>query len=186
MPLPIRKTHHLTQGRISVPGATYFITLTTQNRTTNLTANEHPSHLADALRTLHRDQIIKLLCATTMPDHLHILFVLGEVCELSLAISKFKNATRKQLATHKLYWHRNYYDHRIRQESNTNAFARYIFLNPYRKALIGIDQHWSHWLCNRSYKPDFQEQLNTDGTPPAAWYQNTPSAQDLIDKDTHL
>ncbi|MDQ8200381.1 transposase [Pelagicoccus enzymogenes] len=183
--LPIRKTHHLAYGRVSIPGATYFITLVTQNRKTDLTANDHPEHIADTLRALHRDKIINLRCATTMPDHLHLLFVLGEVCDLSLAISKFKNATRKALAAHSLYWHRNYYDHRIRQEANTNDFARYIFLNPYRKSLLTADQLWPHWLCNRTYKPDFQEQLNPDGTPPAAWYKNAPTAQDLTDQDTH-
>ncbi|MDQ8186867.1 transposase [Pelagicoccus sp. SDUM812002] len=181
--LPTRQTHRLSHHRVSHPGANYFLTINTKEKLPGVTQDSIAKQIKTTLRALHQDEAITLLCGTIMPDHLHLLLVLGNNLTLSQTISKFKNATRKALAAHTLYWHRNYYDHRIRHQTNTNAFARYIFLNPYRKALLPADQLWPHWLCNRNYTPDFQEQLNPDSTPPAAWIQQDTKLDEILSTD---
>lgn len=104
MPLHTRKTHSLSHNRVSIPGATYFLTLTTTERKTSLTTPMISEAIKKALRELHQGNDLSLLCGTTMPEHIHILIILGETLTLSQTIAKLKVVTKNALQTSSLSW----------------------------------------------------------------------------------
>ncbi len=127
-----------------------------------------------------------LHCATVMPDHVHSVFTLGNVLTLSQTQGKFKALTRYRLEEVGLVWQDNFYDHRIRHNALLEPFARYVYLNPYRKRLIALDESWPGWVLNRHYRPEFMEHLNEGIFPPAAWVNLPESVEDLIDRDLSM
>ena len=75
--LPERRTARLRWGRVSLAGATYFVTFCTQARSPVLVHGETARRLVAALGRLQTDQDATILAATIMPDHVHLLFTLG-------------------------------------------------------------------------------------------------------------
>ena len=178
-------TDQFRKGRVSIPGARYFITSCTENRKPGLTSVIVSGAIIEALRELHRCNDLALHCATVMPDHTHSLFTLGRTLTLSQTQGKFKRLTKAALRQFGLTWQENYYDHRIRQNGFIEPFARYIFMNPYRKNLISIRERWPVWVLNREYKPDFCQHLIDDTFPPAQWLKNGETAKSVIEQDLY-
>jgi REP element-mobilizing transposase RayT len=176
-------TDRLRKGRFSIPGALYFITACTKTRKPGLTTETVSGALIEALRELHQSTAISLHCATVMPDHIHSLFTLGRTLTLSQTQGKFKRLTKSVLQPSGLEWQENYYDHRIRQDGFIEPFARYIFMNPYRKKLIPISERWPTWVLNRNYRPEFHQHLIDESYPPAKWLENGETAKSLIQQD---
>lgn len=127
---------------------------------------------------------VEFHCGTVMPDHLHVLFTLGERLPLSRVVAKLKTLTRVDLGAGNR-WQENYFDHRLRPEASLEPFARYIFLNPYRKRLLSVDAAWSGWIRNRNYTPEFFEHLRGGSFPRREWLSGelplTRVIQDSID-----
>jgi REP element-mobilizing transposase RayT len=67
MPFYDRKTPRLRIGRISQPGANYFITLCTKKRAPILNEQETGSHVINVLMSMHGSGDICLIAATIMP-----------------------------------------------------------------------------------------------------------------------
>ncbi len=174
---------NLRKGRISIPGARYFITLCERNRISKLAANEITKTLAQALRELHREKSIEFICATTMPDHFHVLYRLGHKLSLGRVQAKFKTLTKDALRLNGIQWQDNYFDHRLREHVPADRFARYIFLNPYAKGFTSCDNAWPHWLVNRKLKPEFTLHLRDGEFPHPEWLAKVDSAQTLIEAD---
>ncbi|MGJ8640459.1 MAG: REP-associated tyrosine transposase [Opitutaceae bacterium] len=181
--LPRRKTENLRIGRVSIPRARYFITLCTDSRKSDLTPAIVSQIIRDTWRQQHQDQDIILHCATIMPDHIHWLCTLGERLTLAQTISKFKTLTNDALAENELKWQRNYYDHRLRADTALESFAKYIFLNPYRRKLITTDAEWPYWALNKNYQPEFIAALKDRGFPPPEWLETTAPLKELIETD---
>ncbi|MGJ8653611.1 MAG: REP-associated tyrosine transposase [Opitutaceae bacterium] len=180
---PQRKTDHLRIGRASIPRARYFITLCTRSRKTNLTAESLAGAIRNTWRQQHRDQDYILHCATIMPDHIHWLCTLGERISLAQTISKFKALTKGALADKQLEWQRNYYDHRLRADTALEAFAKYIFLNPYRKQLITTEEEWPWWALNKDTHPEFIAALKDGSYPPPEWLGESIPLKEIVDSD---
>jgi hypothetical protein len=115
-----------------------------------------------------------------MPDHVHFLFTLGERLELSRLMAKLKSLTHSALIDRGLYWQDNYFDHRLRPDVSMEPFARYVFLNPYRKGLVSVHQEWSGWVLNRNYRPEFLEHLRDGKYPQAEWLAHEVPLAELI------
>lgn len=180
---PPHEIGKLRKGRVSIPGARYFITVCTLHWQTGLTDKPCANAIIEVLRRQHREKDFVLDCATIMPDHVHVLFHLGRLLTLSQTQAKFKSLSKEVLQTHGLSWQDNYYDHRLRYEASMEGFARYIFLNPYRKSLIPLEQKWEWWILNRNYRPEFMEALGEDPRPPKEWLAQASNIEDLIDAD---
>ncbi len=88
-PRPVRKTPNLAKGRLSFPCARYFVTC----RAAETGAALHLPPVADgvlsALDALQQDGDLRRLCSTIMPDHVHLLFELGERLTVSQVMGKF-------------------------------------------------------------------------------------------------
>lgn len=173
----------LRKGRTSIAGARYFITLCTRSRRVDLTDENVAPLLIDSFRRIHRNGDIEFQCSTVMPDHIHVLFTLGTRLSLSQVVRKYKQLTKSALHKNRLEWQSNYYDHRLRFEDSAESFARYMFLNPYRKKLLSINETWAWWTRSRNYLPEFYAAISETGTPPIEWLADASSVTDLIDND---
>jgi putative transposase len=141
MPLPQRKTARLRWGRITAAGADYFATLCTHARAPILTNDTIAIRLLDALRQMHREVDIHLLAATIMPDHVHLLFTLGERLSYGRVIAKFKTLGRDQ-GRADWRWQKDGFEHQLRPHEKMEDYGFYVFMNPYRAGLIATCERW--------------------------------------------
>jgi hypothetical protein len=118
-----------------------------------------------------------------MPDHIHFLFTLGPRLSLGQTIIKFKAKTKDAIEATGLEWQRDFFDHRLRAEDAMESFAKYIFLNPYRKGLIMHSESWAHWHLSGKYTPEFAQHLDAGGAPPVEWIVKARGAREMIDAD---
>ena len=167
MMLPVRGTGRLRKGRISSPGARYFVTLCTRQRANSLAQQNAAARMENACRRLDEDQDIALIAMTIMPDHVHVLFELRERLSLAKVLSKMKGLGRDPRASWQ--WQENVFEHRLRAEECVDTYCLYLFLNPYRAGLIPIDASWPWWRYNPIRAPAFIEQLTSNGGPPPEW-----------------
>ena len=174
--LPVRHTGDLRIGRVSVPDATYFLTLCERSRRPGLTSPSLAPALKAALGEIHGCGDIALIAATIMPDHIHLLATLGRRLSLARTVGKLKNTTRAALARCGLAWQENFYDHRLREHCDGEAFVRYIFLNPYRAGLIGLREQWPWWWRWGDVKFEFEEMVAQHGSVPTEWIAEPPPA----------
>ena len=181
--LAIRKTHHLYKGRVSIPGARYFITLCSKGRVPSLLDSALAQSILDTWRLQHTDGDYTFHCGSSMPDHIHFLFTLGSRISLGQCIIKFKAKTKEAMDAAGLSWQRDFYDHRLRADDAMEGFAKYTFLNPYRKSLLPLQEPWAHWHLSRDYTPDFLQYLVALGAPPKLWIEDSLGVEELIKND---
>src|SRR6478736_6483848 len=136
-----RKTARLRFGRLSVPGAHYFVTFCTKDRIPALGEPGHAMALVETLRSMHAAQDIGLVAATIMPDHVHLLFTLGENLRVGQVIGKIKTLARRQ-PNEGWRWQNECFEHRLRPEDSVEDYGFYIFMNPYRAGLARLDERW--------------------------------------------
>ncbi|KTF15197.1 transposase [Pseudoalteromonas sp. H105] len=87
-----------------------------------------------------------------MPDHLHWLFQLqDEAMSLSNLIGQFKSISTLKVNRERglsgRIWQPNFYDHKIRAESDLIQQARYIVANPLRARLVKNIGDYPFWNC---------------------------------------
>ena len=104
-----------------------------------------------------------------MPDHVHVLGTLGPRLALNRVAAKLKSSTRTVLGARGLGWQENFHEHRLRDEMESESFARYIFLNPYRVELIGLTKKWPLWWRWGDRRLEFEAVVGQTGTVPPAW-----------------
>ena len=140
----------LNGGRWSDPGKWYVITTVTRERIPFLT---DPA-LAQA--TAAQIQSIAIDAAEThawvvMPEHLHWMIQLGSTVGLSQLIQMFKS--KSAIAINRLrgssgtVWQPGFYDHRLRNDEDFAAQARYIVANPVRRGIVQRIEEYPHWWC---------------------------------------
>jgi putative transposase len=139
--------------------------------------------ILDSSRELHCDGDVVFHCGTVMPDHIHFLFTLGDRLLLSQVIAKFKCITKKAILANDVAWQDNFFDHRVRVDVGLEQLARYIYLNPYRQGLIGLDEVWPWWVIHRDYRPEFFSLLRRGQYPQPEWIGALRSVSELIRED---
>jgi REP element-mobilizing transposase RayT len=167
--VPIRKTGDLRKGRVSIPGARYFITCTCVRPADRLTSGTCPDAIFAAVQLLNDHNDISQLAATIMPDHVHPLLQLGQRLSVSRVISKLKAHTKPALERTRMTWQQNFFEHRLRAEDELESFARYMFLNPYRAGLITTKESWPFWRKRSGVSFDFESMLIAGRYPPETW-----------------
>lgn len=168
-PLPNRETYRLAKGRVSISGKRYFVTICTRNRYPHFIKQKDRVLGIQILNEMDQASDLHLHCTTFMPDHVHLLFALGESLSLQRVIAKFKANVKRQLSGDGFQWQRNFYDHQIRNEASLEPFALYTFMNPYKNGLLGIDETWEGWICGESFRPEFLAKLKDGKFPQAMW-----------------
>lgn len=165
---PNREPSRLRFGRASAPGACYFITVCTKGRAAILTAADTGLTVSASLQALHSSGDIRLLAATIMPDHAHLLFTLGTRLHVGQAMGKFK-ALARDLGKAPWGWQQDGFEHQIRNIESIEDYGFYIFMNPYRAGLCPMTTSWSWWLCPQPSVFRFLTALEQKSGVPAAW-----------------
>lgn len=164
---PKRKTHELSHGRVSRPGAIYFVTFCTANRRPGLDASGvAPVIIREATAAIGGENI---LIGTVMPDHLHLLFRLGSRLTLSQTIARTKSRTAKLLEAEKVSWQRGSFERRVRENESPESFALYVFLNSYRAHLIDATGRWPWTFLGESASFRFVQEFNAHGGIRTEW-----------------
>ena len=152
MPQPVRKTSNLRKGRISVPGARYFLTGTVENRANSFSSILSRETALEEVDRMATEGDWEPLNACIMPDHFHLVCVwTGQASSLSRTIAKYKTRIRRAIGWENLLWQENVFEHRLRPEEDFERYALYIFLNPYRAGLIQPGEQWDGYRC---WKPE--------------------------------
>ena len=163
---PVRKTQNLRKGRQSITGARYFLTCCLRRPARDLVLPDVSRMVRKSFETIEKDGNWSILAATLMPDHLHILFTLGQPLSIGRVIAKFKMLSKAA----GIEWQNDFYEHRLRPDDAASAFARYIFMNPYRAGLVSRNEVWPHWIMSGDDAIfDFIPLLEEGRYPPTEW-----------------
>ena len=166
MPLPRRETPRLRWGRYSEPSATYFVTTCTKLRRPALIGSA--PHVLRILAGLHASHDAAVHAATVMPDHVHLLLTLGARLRLGQLVAKFKSFSR-DAASDTWRWQDDFFERRVRADESSEAYALYIFMNPYRAGLLSLEQRWPWWYCPDEMRFEFPSRLAQGKSVPAEW-----------------
>ena len=118
-------------GRSSLPGEIYSITIRLQDSDFRLNTPESGNIIFESLEYFNKENRVKMVCCVLMPDHVHVIFQLGEKETLPGIIRSFKRFTAREI--NKLQdkkgnlWQRQYYDHRIRNEENFDEYNPILY-----------------------------------------------------------
>ena len=139
----------LQKGRSSEVGRAYFITTVTQQRSPFFTDLYCARIVINNMKYLDEIGWVKSLSWVVMPDHIHWLFQLEDVKNLSVVMKHLKARITKEL-NKKLsrsggVWQKAFYDRAIRDNEDLQQLARYIVANPLRAGLVENIENYSHW-----------------------------------------
>ena len=138
-----RGARRLRRGRFSQSGQVYSVTMVTRDRVMCFRELAAVRVLISCLRQSDLDEWTSTLTFCVMPDHVHWLFSLGSVEDLSSVVRYFKGRSARRIDG--LYWQRGFYDHAVRDDEGLRQIARYIVANPVRAGLVGWVGDYPHW-----------------------------------------
>ncbi|MCQ8879464.1 transposase [Pseudoalteromonas shioyasakiensis] len=140
----------LLKGRHSIKGHFYAITICCQNNRPLFYNFQTACIAAQAIQRFQDSGAVNTICYSLMPDHLHWLLQLQDKT-LSEVMRQFKSMTTVKINKHtgaqNQVWQRNYYEHRIRNESDLIHQARYIVANPLRAGIVSRVEDYPFWNC---------------------------------------
>jgi putative transposase len=121
----------------------YFITISCKERGRNqLAVPDVATALLETIRYRNDTGVWYVHVALLMPDHLHMLVSFPETGKcLKTIVSKWKEWTAKAIG---ISWHRDFFEHRLRQDESFRQKADYILLNPIRARLIKAEDIWPY------------------------------------------
>jgi REP element-mobilizing transposase RayT len=92
-----------------------------------------------------------------MPDHLHLLVVLGKYESLSLTIQRVKSLISKSINRANGFsqpiWQRGFHDHAIRTHEEISDFAQYLAQNPVKAGLVQDAKDYPYLWLTQGKKP---------------------------------
>jgi putative transposase len=158
----------LRRHRVSMVGATYFVTACVLDRKPVLTLPAVASAVNDELRGCEASGHIQLLASALMPDHIHALLRLTGNLAVQRVLARIKAKTRAALAGADAQWQPNFFEHRLRPDEPLEPVVRYVFQNPYRKRLLTLDAKWPWFWQSAEIAAWFNPTIN-NGLPFPEW-----------------
>jgi putative transposase len=122
------------------PGTTFFVTLCCAPRGKNqLCQSAVATAIFESVRRRHEshDWFMRLL--VLMPDHLHALIAFPRDREMVRMVRLWKSFLARHAG---VYWQRDFFDHRIRNDHEYELKADYIRQNPARAGLVNGAESW--------------------------------------------
>jgi putative transposase len=118
---------------------------------------------------MNGDLTWQLRCAVVMPDHVHVLAILGDRLPIGKCIARLKSKTKSSLnaASANLEWERDFYDHRVRPKEDRVAIFRYIFQNPHRAGLCEYADRWPWYYCREEDWQWFKDHIDVERPYPS-------------------
>jgi REP element-mobilizing transposase RayT len=77
-----------------------------------------------------------------MPDHVHAMLAFPPESGISMTLRDWKRGTARFQS---VQWQTNYFDHRIRNNTEANETWSYIRRNPVEKGLCLTEEDWPYW-----------------------------------------
>ena len=140
----------LITGRNSQLGAHYVVTTVTSNREPLFHQRALAQAAAGEIDRCQQEERIASLAWVIMPDHVHWLFELKQG-SLSRCLQAFKSrlarAVNVEMQGSGSVWQPGFYDHRVREDDDLLAQARYLVANPIRRGLVSRIEDYPHWWC---------------------------------------
>ena len=158
----------LRSGRVSSPGAEYFLTICTDRRRAGLDKAVVAKSIIREMHAMEVDRTMAIRCATIMPDHIHLFIVLGPRLSVGKVVQRLKAKTAVALRNESLKWERDFFDHRLRLSEESLPLFLYIYLNPHRKNLCVSTQKWPWFMCRKTDWEWLQSWLDQN-LPPPEW-----------------
>jgi REP element-mobilizing transposase RayT len=154
----------LRRGRVSIPHAEYFLTLCTDQRRAGLTEAAVAPAILVEMHAMEADFAWQLRCAVVMPDHMHLLMILGNTLTLGQCVGRLKARTGAmlRLAPAPLAWERDFFDRHVRPDDERLAIFLYVFLNPHRAGLCARGESWPWYFCRDEDWAWFKGLLDAD------------------------
>ncbi|MBL9202229.1 MAG: transposase [Opitutaceae bacterium] len=165
---PPRGYESLRRYRVTIPGASYFITLCTRDRHTGLNTPSVAGSIQEQIAALEADHALTIRATVIMPDHLHLFFLAGGNLSVGQIIGRLKTKTRGALAAVGIGWQGNFYEHRLRPDDAVEEVLRYLFLNPYRANLLPSSEIYP-WFWLGPAEAEWFRPLLDDGRPFPEW-----------------
>ncbi len=173
-----RRTSALRRGRQSIAGARYFVTFATDGRALWLKSEEAIAAAHSICAEMVHERSVAMLTAAIMPDHVHLLFELGGRLTLDRTIAKWRTSVRR--AIEGLRWQPNFFEHRLRADEQSEDYAYYLFMNPYRAGLIGNDKAWAGWWTDGSVRYEFLSRARVGPCPQPEWLNRKPEKDQSV------
>lgn len=151
-----------------MPGARYFLTFVTGNRTPWLASTTACAAMQRVMLTWHEEGHGALLAATVMPDHVHALIQLGARLSVGRLMARWK-AQARRASSLTGEWQRDFWEHRLRPQEAWEEYGLYMLLKPYRAGLVATDRGWPGWCCPSPRLFSFTSALATNSAPPPEW-----------------
>ena len=141
----------LRKGRISIPGQIYLITTVCADRCAIFANARRAVATALALREQRLWRDSTALCWVLMPDHLHLMLLLGESESLAHAMNRIKSVTSRAARDGghdaNAVWMPGFHDHALRRDEDVLAAMRYVLANPIRAELVRSLEAYQYWGC---------------------------------------
>lgn len=163
----------LRHGRHSQGGIEYFVTFCTDQRHRGLASEAVAPGIITEIQQMAAEDVWNMRCAVIMPDHVHLLFQLGEKLTLGRTIARLKSKSITGLKAVGLRWQSGYFEHRLRSEEDPLPLFLYIYLNPYKEGLLLPKAPWPWYLCRQEDMDWFAGYLD-QGLPEPAWLADLP------------
>ena len=117
------------------------MTVVSKNRNNIFSGKENENEIESELKDMQSKTFgMTLDYYATMPNHVHIIFILQN-CKLHLGeiVRRFKAKVSRRLGEN--VWQANYYEHVIRNEKVLEKIREYIINNP-QELLLKFDQFY--------------------------------------------
>ncbi len=171
-----------TYRRLLTPGATYFFTLVTQDRSPLLTEPQVVEVLRQAFREVRREYPFRVEAIVLLPDHLYCLWTLPDgdadyARRWNIVKRRVSQRVRHLLPTPEIgsqaarrelgLWQRRFWEHQIRDEADFERHANYLHWNPVKHGYVPrvSDWPWSSFhrhVERKVYPPDWGGLVQAD------------------------
>ena len=153
------KLDNLRIGRRSIPGGTYAVVKNAgdlyrpilPDPRQRLWRAKEAVIIIQCLEWLKVERWLDPIAYVIMPDHIHIIFKLGDVTTLSGVMSTFGKYTARQInrlhGCRGSFWQHYYYDRRVRSEQELRNQVEYVRNNPVKKGFVKRFADWPYGWC---------------------------------------
>src|SRR5262245_47343914 len=160
--------------RLFQPGASYFFTLVTHERSPIFRDSSAVDLYRRAVRKVRASRPFSLDAEPVLPDHIHLLVTLPDGdADFPTRVRLIKTAFTRSILGHRrshdgpsesriakgeqAIWQRRYWEHMIRDERDFQAHLDYIHINPVKHGLVAAVRlaalHVLAWVERGTYEP---------------------------------
>lgn len=147
--------------RATVPGASYFFTVTLRDRRSSILV-EQIAALREALQTIRRARPFRIDAMAVLPDHIHAIWTLppddrdysGRWRAIKAGFTRAMRESGASLPADRRgeygLWQRRFWEHLIRDDTDFARHVDYIHFNPVRHGLVKRPADWP-WTSLQRY-----------------------------------